>query len=723
MPTMTPKQVTALYKQALALQSKGQSEQALGIYSQILNSKNDIAEVHFQVGRIFFAGNHFEKSVFHLNIAASIKPNEAAVWNEYIPSLLCNIDPIAIKKAAILLKKSSLNNQDKIRLQNRLLNNSNGSIVSIGTLNKLSLDQIQQAIVSRDFVLANTLAKTFYNKNQTHPISAELLARTHFNLEQYAQARKYFKLAITMSPTFFDAHNNLGQLEMIEENYPEAIDQFKQALIIAPHAVSCIYNLADALARLGQASIGVKILTHAKSLHLKGGKIDFLLGELHARAGKYDISQKHFKTAIKKEKYPAVLLSKIGDIYNNMEQLKFALRYYQQSQKHDPSNHNIYYRIATALRQIGEFDDALENIQAALKIAPKNAGYLSFYTSTKNVEASDPIIDQMIELLNAPETTVQDRTDLGFGITKALEDSKQHNRVFQYLKRANDNMHIQYPYDINEFISEIDTVTEYFKDFDLNKYKGMGDPNAQPIFVCGMPRSGTTLVEQIISSHSEVIGAGEVGITSVIEKEVLERKDKSLMTLADVGDPELRMLGEKIWRHLTHHFPGGSYISDKSIQTYKRMGILKAAMPNCKIIVVRRDPRDNLLSIYRNKFRDGTHLYAYDLPDLGAYYNQFVRIVDFWRQKIPNQFMEIQYEDLINAPEKNARALIDFCNLDWQDDCLNFHKSKRQVKTLSVLQVRQPIYKSSVKAWQRYEDQLQPLFDTLKKDGNYPTDD
>ena len=714
MALLTPSQITTLYQQALALQSKGQSEKALGLYSQILDSKQDVAEVHFQVGRIFFAGNKFQKSVFHYMLAAQLKPNEVAIWSEFIPSLLCNVDPVAVKKAGKILKTAKLDKNIQIGLQNRLFNNANGSSVPIGALERSGLDIVQQAILERDYKRANNLASAFFQKHPKQPVAAELLARTYLNLNELDAARKYFKLAISFSPAFFDAHNHLGQAEMIAENYAVAITHFKNAVVVAPRAVAGICNLAHALARSGSATLAVELLNHAKSLHLKGGKIDLSLGELHARAGQFDIAQKHYKAGLKREKITVPALTAIGDVFNKMEQLQLSLDYYDQAQILDPLNHEIFYRRATALRQLGHFESSLEEISKAIDLSPNSAAYMSFYTASKKVEKDDPIVGQMIALLEAPETSIEERTELGFGIVKALEDSKEYNRVFHYLKQANDDMHERYPYDVNDFVSEIDAVMDYFSDFKLANFHDLGDPNAQPIFVCGMPRSGTTLVEQIISSHSDVIGAGEVGVTSVIEKNVLERDDKSLIPLAGVGAPELQKLGKDIWHHLEHHFPGGPRISDKSIQTYKRMGILKAAMPNCKIIVVRRDPRDNLLSIYRNKFHDGTHLYAYDLSDLGAYYKQFLRVLDFWREKMPEGFMEIHYEDLIDDPEKHARSLIDYCDLEWQDDCLNFHKSKRQVKTLSVLQVRQPIYKSSLKAWQRYEEDLQPLFEALK---------
>ncbi len=146
-----------------------------------------------------------------------------------------------------------------------------------------------------------------------------------------------------------------------------------------------------------------------------------------------------------------------------------------------------------------------------------------------------------------------------------------------------------------------------------------------------------------------------------------------------------------------------------------QMGLIWEAMPKARFLVVRRDPRDNLLSIYRNRFMVNTHGYAYDLRTLGLYYNQFLRVIDFWRGLLGGRFYEVQYERLTAAPEEQARGLIDFCGLDWQEGCLNFHKTDRQINTLSLYQARQPIYQSSIKAWQRYETDLAPLFDALKE--------
>lgn len=714
MPPVPASQITAKYKQALALQSKGQNEPALAIYSQILDSKPDIAEVHFQVGRIFYAGNKFEKSIFHFDIAIQLKPNEPAIWTEYIPSLLCNIDPDAIKKAATRLKKSTMDKRLVIPLQNKLLNTGDGSIVPIGNLNKSALNAVQSAILNKNHGQANALAKALYTQHPKNAVVAELLARTYLNLGQMNEARTHFKIATSLDPTFFNAFDNFGKAELDAKNYGAAVKQYKSAVVAAPHSVSAICSLADSIYYLGQAADAQSILKNAKKLRLKGGKFDLLLGELSIRLGNYEEAEAHYKTGIKREKATTALYIGIGNTYNNAEQLHTSLKYYDLAQTLDPDNATIFSHKAATYRELGDFDKALECINKAIALEPNNPAYLASYVASKKITEDDPVIDKLIALHGDTTAANEERINLGFAITKALEDSKQYDRVFPFLKGANDDMHARFPYDVKDAVQENDGLIEYFRDFRLANFNGMGHSDANPIFICGMPRSGTTLVEQIISSHSKVTGAGEVGHTTSAIARTMQTSDGKEIGLDHLEPKHLQKIGSDYWKYLTHHYSGTSHITDKSIMTYKRMGLLKAAMPNCKFIVVRRDPRDNLLSIYRNQFVDGTHLYAYDLANLGAYYKQFIRIMDFWREKMPEGFMEINYEDLIDDPETHARALIDYCDLDWEDECLEFYKSKRQVKTLSIMQVRQPIYKSSVKAWQRYEDDLKPLFEALK---------
>jgi hypothetical protein len=210
-----------------------------------------------------------------------------------------------------------------------------------------------------------------------------------------------------------------------------------------------------------------------------------------------------------------------------------------------------------------------------------------------------------------------------------------------------------------------------------------------------------------------VRGGGELGWAL---SEVMQVFGPDRRHLGDVSDAEIARIGNRTAERMQKIDPDVAHITDKSVQSYTMIGPLRLALPRAKIVVVRRDPRDNLLSIYKNRFDEGMHLYSYNLRDLAVYYQCFQDIIEFWRHKTPTWFHEIEYEALIANPEQETRKLIAACGLDWEDECLSFHRNTRRVDTLSVHQVRQPLYASSMKAWERYADDLGDLIEALGGD-------
>ena len=294
---------------------------------------------------------------------------------------------------------------------------------------------------------------------------------------------------------------------------------------------------------------------------------------------------------------------------------------------------------------------------------------------------------------------------------------KDYGRVFRYLDDANALVRKTLPFHRAQRDREIARLKEAFDGFDYHGTTIAGTSDFAPIFVTGMPRSGTTLVEQIISSHSTVEGAGELSKASVGARDLLFPGGKPT-TLASIAPADIAHLGHDYQAYIAERFPGAARITDKAIGTYLYIGLIRLALPNARFIVVRRDPRDTLLSIYKNKFPEGTHPYAYDQIDLAHYYGSFVEMVDFWRERVPDWFYEVHYENLVADPETETRRLIAACGLDWEDACLSFHENKRKVQTLSIYQVRQPISKGSVRAWQRYEKDLAPMLELLREAGH-----
>ncbi|HEX9859421.1 MAG TPA: sulfotransferase, partial [Paracoccaceae bacterium] len=464
-----------------------------------------------------------------------------------------------------------------------------------------------------------------------------------------------------------------------------AVPLLERALKARPDHVAALTALGNAHTQLCDYATAEAVLTRAKIA--SGGKAPValaLLAQAQARLG---------KDAVALENYDAALAIAPG--------LPTA-----QGGK------------AGLLQTLGRFDEAEVWFRRVFESDPLNGENYRLFIASHKTRAGDPILAQMQARFDDPAISEDGRMNLGFAIAKALEDTGDYGRVFEYLNAANGLMRKAHPYDLTQRHREIEAVQAAMAGFDWSAARVAGTSDFAPIFVTGMPRSGTTLVEQIIASHSQVVGAGEVGEGTRIAQRLLFEGADGARTMARLRDDEIAGLGHDYAAMMRERFGEAAHFTDKSIQTYQFIGLMKLALPKAKFIVVRRDPRDTLLSIYKNKFPDGTHLYAYDLRDLGHYYTTFTRMVDFWRALVPDWFYEVEYEALVANPEAESRKLIAACGLEWQDACLNFHQNKRKVETLSVYQVRQPISAGSVKSWQRYGDAMAPLLEALAEDGH-----
>lgn len=371
---------------------------------------------------------------------------------------------------------------------------------------------------------------------------------------------------------------------------------------------------------------------------------------------------------------------------------------------------------ALLLQRLGDFDAADREFRKALKISPKEGQIYRMMLATRKLRKGDPLIAAMRKLHSDPSIKGESRIQLGFALAKAMEDSGQHDQVFRYLDPANAAMKAAAKYDPAERSAEVDGLIAAFRGFDFSA-PPVGADDFAPIFVTGLPRSGTTLVEQILASHSDVTGGGEMPFALRQAYQVIGTPGSGFRPMGDVRADELAAFASAYETAVRKAQAFDRVITDKTIQSHLIIGFLKQAIPSARIILVRRDPRDLLYSIYKNLFAPGTHRYAYDLADLATYYASFVRITDFWREAMPDGFHEIHYEDLVADPEPQTRALVAAAGLDWQEACLSFHEGKREVKTLSIQQVRQPIYRSSAAAWRKYEKDLAPLTEALEREG------
>jgi len=304
---------------------------------------------------------------------------------------------------------------------------------------------------------------------------------------------------------------------------------------------------------------------------------------------------------------------------------------------------------------------------------------------------------------------------LHFALGKGFDDTRQYDKAFGHflqgclLRRKR----IEYSTEGNNQYGR--NIRTFFSRGNIDQLRGEACSSDVPIFVLGMPRSGTTLTEQIIASHPDVHGAGELPDLLDIAKNPGGTGDSDYpRSLSGITQAELKIMGERYVAGLKERNPEAAHITDKMPANFNCLGLIHLMLPNAKIIHVKRNPVDTCLSNFSKLFGHKAQPQSYDLSEIGHYYRNYAKMMERWREVLPEgSFYEVQYEELVADNEHQARALIDYCGLDWDDACLNFHKTKRIVRTASITQVRQPIYKTSVERWRKYEAHLGPLLEAL----------
>ena len=374
------------------------------------------------------------------------------------------------------------------------------------------------------------------------------------------------------------------------------------------------------------------------------------------------------------------------------------------------------YLLANLLKAQGDFTQAEDYYQQIIARQPDyTQAHFSYSSIHKYQLKTDPHIRLMLELYQNPNLPTESRIHLAFALAKAFEDIEDYPQAFKYLETGNGLRYKEFNYDIRGDKELIQNIIQTFNREALSQLQINPESSNRAIFIIGMPRSGTSLVERIISSHSDVYAAGELDYifslgTRLFLKESIHHEFRPLDTYSKTL---FETLGKTYLEKISLLDSQSSRITDKMPFNMMMIGLIKIALPNAKIIHCVRDAKDNCLSIFKQNFTTGNYRFAYNLKTLGQFHNQYRQLMKHWHQVMPDFIYDIEYEALTQNPEAEIRKLIAACDLEWQDNCLNFEKSAGLVKTASAFQARQPMYTSSVSLWERYEEYLKPLLDEL----------
>lgn len=418
----------------------------------------------------------------------------------------------------------------------------------------------------------------------------------------------------------------------------------------------------------------------------------------------------HLENAIQGAPQALPLRLAIAERYRHFGMTEKALTAFDAAAKIAPKEVKPKAERAQYLQTLGRFKEADEAFRKLIKKHPEETELYRIYLGTKKVKSGDPMLRQMAKLWNDPRLNDHGKMQLGFALAKANEDLGETQKVFALLKRANDAQQRLAP-STSEISPAVNWQIAKSAQMGANFDPVTSEPKIRPVFVTGMPRSGTTLVEQIIASHSSATAGGE--LAHIVKTAWGKFVSHNRMTpLHEIPETDLIAWRDRYIQLVMRDTQATSgVVTDKSILTQMIFGMVHRAIPNARIIVVNRDPRDIALSIFKNQFKLGTHRYANALEDIAEAIKLFREAVAFWKDAMPGVIHEVRYEDLVTDPEPQARALIEAAGLDWEDQCLDFHNSKAEVKTLSLAQVRQPIHSGRRAAWKKYETEMQPFIE------------
>ena len=411
-----------------------------------------------------------------------------------------------------------------------------------------------------------------------------------------------------------------------------------------------------------------------------------------------------------------------GNLKTNTNDTESAIKLYDQGLKvAEEKNINplvILNHLALAFQSLNRLTETIETVNKMLKIDPKNAKahqiLSSIYKYSLTNDETMTHLSQMKKILLENNFENDQEGIISFAVGKAYDDLKDPEMAIKFLSKGNKIMNEKRNSNITEEINIMNDMKKVFEDIDLNiKHKNF--LNKKIIFICGMPRSGTTLVEQIISSHKKVYGAGELTfLYSAIYNNFFNENKLDKQKIVKFQNSSKNLINDHYFEKISLFNFDEHVLTDKETSNFKWIGFIKTFFPNCKIIHCKRDPKDNCLSIYKNHFEASEMNWAFDQKDIFNYYNSYNFLMKFWYSKIPEFIHTIEYEKLVSDKKNEIENLLEFCELELDDNCFNHHKNtKTQIKTVSISQARQEVYNSSVRSSDKYKNHLKEMFENL----------
>lgn len=540
----------------------------------------------------------------------------------------------------------------------------------------------------------------------------DLMREAHLQLQNglFAKAEQFYRSILIKNPECHSASLGIALAALQQNNMADAIQFMQQAAEIAPKVALYRRNLGEILRRVGQLEAAKASHDMAISLEPNSSENHFLLALVYNDNRQFELAVQHYRIALSFNKNYGLAWNNLGASLESMGDKDQAKSAYATAIRLNPNHAEAQNNLGAIYSEEGQIEKARTHFEAAIAANPDliEAHYnLSLIKTYILYEPHLVALEAFTQKIN--HYPVHARIHYYFALGKALDDTQQYARAFKAYAEGNRLHYSQKPWNKTKLYEIVEHLPTIFTQYFLKQPEKTKETRC-PIFIVGMPRAGTTLIEQILSSHKNIYGAGELNILDEIIQEASHAARLPFNTwVTQLTDDEFAALGEKYLDRTWKLAPDKQFIIDKMPSNCFYIGMIYRMLPTAKIIHAIRDPMDSCFSCFTHLFKSSM-LFAYDLTALGDYYALYAQAMQHWHRVLPSTVIfDLPYEQLVAHHEKLSKQLVEYIGLSWDPNCLNFYKNDRVIKTASLIQVRKPIYKTSVQRWQYFSEELKPL--------------
>lgn len=554
-----------------------------------------------------------------------------------------------------------------------------------------------------------------------HPMARSLLGSAYVFLNRHDEAIEHLQIAQKLVPANPGIMNNLGNAFYAMDKIVEAENWYRATLGIDENHPQANFGMGNC--SLAQSLWGEAVQYYLKAYNVMSDNYDInmSLGKAYVNLARLDESMECLHRAVKLTEQPSVAYYGLAHAALLKGDLEEALDYIAQSIRHQPDNVDARAEQAEIQYRMGNIDEAHKQIRGLVdndQASP--AVVLTWSNLCRHFGECPEVIERANKLLSDESVAKAELVSLRYKLGKLYDMDGEFDKAFYHYDQGNHI--IPNDFDRAHFVAMITSLIENFDKDKIEHLPHTGCMDERPVFIIGMPRSGTSLVEQILSSHPDVYGAGELNDIKELACQALA--DTTGVDESDrfnnIAVKKLDELSECYLSKIAEMGGEADRVTDKMPANFIWLGFIKQLFPNARVIHCRRDPRDTCLSIFFQEFTRGGHQYANDLGDIAFYYREYQRLMTHWQDVLKLPILDVNYSDLVADLEGHARNMIEFLDLDWDERCLDFHVSKRTTATASWDQVRQPVYTKSLARWKHYREHLGPLLDEFGGEDNVP---